>query len=89
MHSNIVHSNYDDFRFQSFQRNGFLITIEGSDSGKIKLETLTNYIVPLPSQVTVSNDKTQQEMPNPAEPDTNIQPESDVETEIESNSGFW
>merc|ERR1711981_418281 len=45
------HSNYDNFRWNCFEKTGMLMTADGSNDDKIKPEGLTNYKVidPLPT----------------------------------------
>merc|ERR1712141_957919 len=47
----INHSNYDNFRWNCFQKTGMLMTADGSNDEKIKPEGLNNYKVidPLPT----------------------------------------
>ena len=59
-------AKYDAFRYRRFEKTGCLITADGSEDEKIKLEALSDYIVPPPlpvegpQQATASHSKPQQ-----------------------------
>ena len=74
---------YHKFRYECFQRTGCFITLDGSEDDKIKPAILSHYIVTPPLEVEVSNEPMEQPIPTQAEPEPDIQPDSEVDADTE------